>query len=68
MKVFETVVILNGLKEDEVTRQVSYITVYDNKISTVAKVIGQRCEEYDETLVSIREVLTISERIENESK
>ena len=68
MKVFETVVVLNGLKKDEVTRQVSYVTVYDDKISTVAKVISQRCEEYDETLVSIREVLTISERIENESK
>ena len=63
MKVFE--VITEHCSDDakEIRRQAQYVTAEDNSFKTVVDYFTTHCEQYEEDLIGVREIIVIVQHI-----
>lgn len=62
-KVFEVKTADAKKESKEYTVKVSYVTSEENSLLSVAKHFTEHCEQYEEELLSVREVINIVEHI-----
>jgi ribosomal protein S15P/S13E len=63
MKVFEVVTEFCRRGQNEIEKEVQYVTSEDDNLLSVAESFTQHCFEYEKDLISVREVLTIVQHI-----
>jgi hypothetical protein len=64
MKVFVVEIEKKSTGAKSSVTTVSYVTSKENTLLSVAKVYGRRCKKNGETLISVKEVLTINNHLE----
>ncbi len=65
MKVFEVVTEHCEGNSNKIEATVFYVTSNEDTLLSVAEYYTEHCEQYDQDLKSVKEVLTIIEHIEN---
>lgn len=65
MKVFEVITERCEPDSKKVTQSVQYVTSEKGTILSVTEHFTQHCEEYEESLISIKEAVTIVQHIDN---
>jgi ribosomal protein S15P/S13E len=65
MKVFEVVIEFCRDKSQIIEKDVQYVTSEENTLLSVAEYFAQHCFEYEKDLISVREVLTVVQHIQN---
>ncbi len=63
MRVFE-VVTEYAKENDEMERTRQYVTTENNALKTVAEYFTAHCYQYEKDLISVAEILTITQHIE----
>lgn len=63
MKVFQVIIEYSKDGSKEIIERMQYVTHENNSLSDVASYFSIQCDELDEELKSVREVLTICERV-----
>ena len=63
MKVFEVIVDYYPDDSEEIVREKQYVTSEEGTIKSVVDHFARHCREYEKTLVGVREVLNITQRI-----
>lgn len=68
MKVFEVITEFSMAGDKEIQTTVEYVTSDDDDLLLVAEHFTRHCLEYEKTLKSIREVITVSQHIDKEEE
>ena len=63
MKVFQVITERTNDENKEVMQVSRYVTSFDNSFLTVSSCFSKYCEEFEEELIAIKEILTISQHI-----
>ena len=63
MKVFEVITEHYSTDSTETTRTVQYVTSQEDTLKSVADYFTDHCEQYEKSLLCVKEVLTLTEHI-----
>ena len=66
MKVFEVVTEFCRRGQNEIEKEVQYVTSEQDTLLSVVAAFTRHCDEYEKDLLSVRELLTITQHIQND--
>lgn len=66
MKVFEVTTEFCRRGNTEIEREVQYVTSEQDTLLSVVSVFTRHCDEYEKELLGVRELLTITQHIQND--
>ena len=64
MKVFEVIEEYEHGKDKEIIQSRKYVISHDDNIKTVTENAAEHCFQYEKELISVRYILTVTEKIE----
>jgi hypothetical protein len=68
MKVFEVITEHVPNDSTEITRTVQYVTSQEDTLKSVADYFTNHCEQYEKSLLCVKEVLVLTEHIIDDSQ
>ena len=66
MKVFEVTTEFCRRGNTEIEKEVQYITSEQDTLFSVAEYFSRHCDQYEKDLLSVREIMTITQHIQND--